>query len=128
VLGDDADVARGTTGTLRANYDGAPIALADPTVASFFNTAAFSIPAPGTFGDAGRNTIIGPGTSVVNLGVTRNVALGGSRGLSLQVLASNLFNTVQYASIDTVLNSPTFGQVTAIRPMRRAQLLVRFRF
>ena len=128
VLGDVADVARGTNGTLRANYDGAPIALSDPTVASFFDTAAFSIPAPGTFGDAGRNTIVGPGTSVVNLGVTRNVALGGNRGLSLQVLASNLFNTVQYASIDTVLNSPTFGQVTAVRPMRRVQLLVRFRF
>ena len=128
VLGDLSDVARGTNGTLRANYDGAPISLADPTVASFFNTAAFSIPAPGTFGNAGRNTIIGPGTSVVNLGVTRNVALGGNRGISLQLLASNLFNTVQFASIDTVLNSPTFGQVTAVRPMRRVQLLVRFRF
>jgi hypothetical protein len=128
VLGDVADVARGTNGTLRADYSGAPIDLADPTTTSFFNTAAFTIPAAGTFGDAGRNTIIGPGTEVVNLGVTRNIALTGTRVLSLQALASNLFNTVQFATIDTIVNSPTFGQVTSVRPMRRIQLLVRFRF
>src|SRR5262249_9954829 len=128
VLADAGDVARGTNGTLRANYNGAPIAIADPTTRLFFNTAAFAIPEEGTFGDAGRNTIIGPGTTVMNLGVTRNVLFGATRGLSIQVLAMNLLNTVQFATIDTVANSPTFGQVTSVRPMRRIQLLVRFRF
>jgi hypothetical protein len=128
VLGDVRDVARGTNGTLRANYNGQPIAVSDPTSTLFFNTAAFSVPAAGTFGNAGRNTIIGPGTSVMNLGVTRNLAWGQARGLSIQLLASNLFNTVQFASIDTIVNSPTFGQVTSVRPMRRMQLLTRFRF
>ena len=78
-----------------------PIASAIRRSALFFNTAAFSIPAPGTFGNAGRNTIIGPGTSVMNLGLTRNIAFGQTRGLSMQLLANNLFNTVQFASIDT---------------------------
>jgi trimeric autotransporter adhesin len=128
VVGDVRDVARGTNGTLRANYNGQPVEIADPSATLFFNIAAFSVPAPGTFGDAGRNTIIGPGTSVMNLGVTRNIIWSQSRGLSLQLLASNLFNTVQFAAIDTVVNSPTFGQVTAVRPMRRIQLLIRFRF
>ena len=128
VLGNIQDVARGTNGTLRANYDGAPIAIDDPTALLFFNTAAFSIPAPGTFGNAGRNIIIGPGSSVMNLGLTRNLTWGQTRGLSIQVLASNLFNDVQFASIDTNINSPTFGRVTAVRPMRRVQILTRFRF
>ena len=88
----------------------------------FFNTAAFSIPAPGTFGNAGRNIIIGPGSSVMNLGLTRNLTWGQTRGLSIQVLASNLFNDVQFASIDTNINSPTFGRVTSVRPMRRVQI------
>jgi len=127
VIGDVRDVARGTNGTLRANYNGEPIEVSDPSSTLFFNTAAFSVPAPGTFGNAGRNTIIGPGTSVMNLGVTRNITWGQTRGLSIQLLASNLFNTVQFASIDTVVNSPTFGQVTSVRPMRRMQLLMRFR-
>jgi trimeric autotransporter adhesin len=128
VVGAVADVARGTNGTLRANYNGAPISLTDPTAALFFNTAAFSIPAPGTFGNAGRNTIIGPGTSTLNFGLTKNIAFGQTRGLSIQVLANNLLNDVQFASIDTNLASPTFGRVTAVRPMRRVQITTRFRF
>ncbi len=96
---------------------------------NFFNIAAFSPPAPGTFGNAGRNIIIGPGTSTLNLGVTRNITFTQSnRGLSIQILASNLLNDVQFASVDTNLNSPTFGEVTGIRPMRRLQILTRFRF
>jgi hypothetical protein len=128
VLGNIQDVARGTNGTLRANYNGGPIDLSDPTALLFFNTAGFSIPAPGTFGNAGRNTIIGPGTSVMNMGVTRNFNWGQTRGLSIQMLASNLLNDVQFASIDTNINSPTFGRVTAFRPMRRLQIQTRLRF
>lgn len=115
VLNDRGDVARGTNGTLRANYDGSRIATANPTTNHYFNTSAFSIPPPGSFGDAGRNTIIGPGTSNVNLGITRNINLAPDRSLSIQILANNVFNTVQFASIDTIVNSPTFGHVSRRR-------------
>jgi len=128
ILGSVSDVSKGLNGTLRANYNGEPISVSDPTSLLFFNTSAFSIPAPGTFGNAGRNTIIGPGTSSMNLGLTKNITFNQTRGLSIQVLASNVFNTVQFATIDTYVNSPTFGQVTSVRPMRRIQLLFRFRF
>jgi hypothetical protein len=128
ILGNVGDLARGTNGTLRANYNGQSIAVSDPTVQQYFNTSAFTIPAPGTFGDAGRNTIIGPGTASLNLGVTRNINLAQSRSLSLQIMANNVLNTVQFATIDSAVNSPTFGQVLSTRPMRRVQILTRFRF
>jgi hypothetical protein len=128
ILGSISDVSKGLNGTLRANYNGEPISISDPTSLLFFNTSAFSIPAPGTFGNAGRNTIIGPGTSSMNLGLTKNITFNQTRGLSIQILANNVFNTVQFATIDTYVNSPTFGQVTSVRPMRRIQLLFRFRF
>jgi hypothetical protein len=129
VIGNVSDVARGVNGTLRANYNGQPITISDPAVAEFFNIAAFSPPAPGTFGNAGRNIIIGPGTSTMNLGLTRNITFTqANRGLSIQILASNLLNDVQFASVDTNVSSPTFGQVTGVRPMRRIQVLTRFRF
>jgi hypothetical protein len=127
VLGGFGDVAGGVNGTLRADYTGAPITVANPTVSEFFNTAAFAPPAPGTFGNAGRNTIIGPGTSSFNLGLSKTLTLSQSRTLSIQVLASNVFNTVQFATIDTVVNSPTYGQVLAVRPMRRVQVVMRLR-
>jgi trimeric autotransporter adhesin len=128
VLASITDVATGVNGTLRANYNGEPLQVSDPTVLKFFNTGAFTVPLPGTFGSAGRNTIIGPGTSVLNFGVMRNINFGQTRGMTIQLMANNVLNTVQYASIDTVVNDRNFGTVTATRPMRRVQILTRFRF
>jgi hypothetical protein len=128
VVGDAADVARGTNGTLRADYTGAPIALANPTIARYFNTDAFVVPAAGTFGNAGRNTIIGPGSTSLNLSLMKSFTVRGTRGLSLRIQASNVLNTAQWSSIDTVVNSPTFGRVVGVRPMRSAQVIARVMF
>jgi hypothetical protein len=123
-----SDVAQGIGGTLRADYTGLPITLASPTIDEYFNTAAFAVPAAGTFGDSLRNMVIGPSSHQVNAQFTRDVTLGGTRGLSINVNATNLFNTVNYAAIDTNVNSPTFGEVLSVRPLRTVRLGVRFRF
>ncbi len=129
VLGAVTDVGGGTNGTLRADYSGAPIPIADPTVQEYFDTAAFSVPAPGTFGNAGRNTIRGPGTTDVDMSLGKDIVLDASgRALSLRVQATNVFNLPQFSVIDTVVNSPTFGRVIAARPMRSVQIVTRFRF
>ena len=60
VTGAAANVAQGLNGTLRANYNGEPIQLDDPTMQRFFNTAVFSIPPAGTYGNSARNMIVGP--------------------------------------------------------------------
>jgi hypothetical protein len=128
VLAAIGDALRGTTGTLRADYDGAPIRIAGPSIDRFFNTDAFSLPAPGTFGNSARNLVIGPDSRQLNAQLARDVRLGGNRAVTLQLNATNLLNTVNYASIDTVVNSPTFGQVLSVRPMRSATFSLRFRF
>jgi hypothetical protein len=128
LVGATSDVARGTNGTLRADYTGAPISIDDPTLLQFFNTSAFAVPATGAFGSAGRNTITGPGTQQVDASISRDVRLSGNQVVSIQLQATNLFNTVRFGAIDSVVNSPTFGQVVTIRPMRTVQLGVRFRF
>jgi hypothetical protein len=128
VTGNVSDVARGTNGTLRADYTGAPIALADPTIQQFFNTAAFAIPAPGTFGNAARNTIPGPWNRTLNMGLMKTFTVPGTRGVSVRIQATNVLNTPQWATIDTVVNSPTFGQVTGVRPMRSVQFIARVMF
>jgi hypothetical protein len=123
-----SDVARGTNGTLRANYDGSPIQITDPTIDLFFNTTAFSVPASGTFGSANRNLILGPGSRQLNAQFSRDLKLGRTRALTLQVNATNLLNMVNYQAIDTLVNSPTFGQVLSVRPMRTVTANLRFRF
>src|SRR5262249_10882292 len=122
------DLLRGVNGSLRANYDGVPIQLSDPTVDEFFKTTAFSQPAPGTFGDASRNTIIGPGMRQLNGLFQRDVRMGGNRSVTIQVNALNLLNTVQWAAVDTNINSQTFGEVLSARPMRTITITARLRF
>jgi trimeric autotransporter adhesin len=123
-----SDVARGTNGTLRADYLGGPIRIAGPTIDRFFNTDAFAVPLPGTFGNASRNMIIGPGSRQLNAQLSRDVPMRHNRTVTIQATASNLLNAVNYAAIDTVVNSPTFGEVLSVRAMRSAQLNIRFRF
>ena len=128
VVGDFGDVARGVNGTLRANVTGEPVVIADPSTASWFNTGAFVAPPGDSFGDAGRNTVIGPSTFLVNMTLIKNISLGRPRTLSLRVSASNVFNTPPLVGIDTVVNSPTYGQVVQVGSMRSIQLQTRFRF
>jgi hypothetical protein len=128
VLGSFADVASGVNGTLRADATGQPVALANPSIAEFFNTAAFTLPLPGQFGTAGRNTIEGPHTLSFNMSLAKEISLGETRGLELRVQGSNVFNTPQWSGIDTVVNSPTFGRVTSVGSMRTLQMLARFHF
>jgi hypothetical protein len=128
VLGAAGDLLRGVNGSLRGNYAGGPISLSDPTVDELFNVTAFSVPAPGQFGDSSRNMIPGPGARQLNGLFQRDVRLGSNRSLTLQINAINLLNTVQWAAVDTNINSPTFGHVLSARPMRTVTLTARFRF
>jgi hypothetical protein len=128
VTGAASTVAGGTNGTLRANYDGSAVHISNPTIDHYFNTAAFSIPAPGTYGNSSRNLVIGPGSRLLNAQFSRDVRLGGNRVMSLSLNANNLLNTVNYGSINTVVNSPSFGQVTSVRAMRSMTFNARFRF
>jgi len=123
-----ADLASGVPGTLRANYNGEPVSLASPSTEEFFNTAAFTVPPVGTFGTSLRNMVIGPGSHLVNLTISRDVQLGGNRGMTIAVAANNLLNTVNYAAIDTNVNSRTFGEVLSVQGMRTIHLNLRFRF
>jgi hypothetical protein len=128
VLGAASDLLRGVSGSLRANYNGAPIALTDPTVDEFFNVTAFSIPPLGQFGDSARNLIVGPGTRQLNGLFQRDIRMGDTRSLTLQVNALNLLNTVQWAAVNTTVNSPGFGSVISARPMRTLTVTARVRF
>jgi hypothetical protein len=128
ILGNAADVAKGTNGTLRADYSGAPIAIENPTLEQFFNIGAFFVPAPGTFGNSARNLIIGPGQANTSMSLMKSVQIRPGRALTLRVQANNVFNTVHYGSIDSVVNSPTFGRVVSVRAMRSVQFMLRMGF
>ena len=75
-----------------------------------------------------RNAITGPGSRQLNALFQRDLRIGGTRALTLQINAANLLNTVQWASVDTNVNSQTFGHVLSARPMRTVTITARVRF
>jgi len=129
ILGSVTDVNSGTNGTLRPNLvPGQSTDLPNPSIAEWFNKAAFVVPPAGSYGDARRNSIIGPGSKVFDMAFTKIFPLKEARVLEFRAQATNVFNLVNYSSIDTNLNSPTFGRVIAAGGMRQITLTTRFRF
>ena len=86
----------------RPNVTGDPT-LDSPTAEQWFNTAAFSLPAFGTFGNAGRNILTGPGYKNVNLAVIKYIPVGSAVRLQLRAEAFNLLNRINLDLPDAYL-------------------------
>jgi hypothetical protein len=122
------ETATGSSSSLRPDRNfNVPISGAKQ-IGNWFNTAAFRAPAAGQYGTASRNSIQGPGIKVVDMSLSRTVQLGETRSFEARVTAANALNIVQFSGINTILNSPTFGQVTGAAQMRTLTVLARYRF
>ena len=111
----------------RPNVAGDP-SLDDPTAERWFNTTAFAFAPFGSFGNAGRNILDGPGYQNVNLAVIKHVPLGGTARLQLRAETFNLLNHANFDLPDAFLGSPTFGQVLSAQSPRRFQFGVKALF
>jgi hypothetical protein len=95
---------------------------------AYANAAAFTLPAPGTWGDAGRNSLRGPATFNVDMSLTRTFRLRGRVSLDWRLSAANVLNRVTFTTIDRIVTSPQFGRPTNAGQMRRIFTHVGFRF
>ena len=113
-------------GQLRAEATGLGAAGAE---GSYFNLNAFMLPQTGEYGDAGRNTITGPGLYSLNGALNRAWRFGDTRRqLQLRLSANNVFNHVQITGFGTQVNSATYGLATAASGTRNVQLMLRLGF
>jgi len=125
VLGNTQQLAQtGGTGSGRASATGLPIDVG----MGFFNLAAFTVPAAGTYGNAGRNTIPGPGTFGLNAAVARSFTLNERRRVEFRVEANNILNHVNYTNLYTVVNAVNYGLPSSAGSTRTLQAVVRLRF
>ncbi len=126
VLGNQSNSGgTGSVGSGRADATGLPL----DSGSGYFNPLAFAIPNPGFYGDAGRNTIIGPGSLTMSIGLSRSFRIGDDRRrLEFRVDSANFVNTVNITSIGTIVNANNYGLATAAGGMRTVSLSLRFRF
>lgn len=122
----------GAYGSQRADATGEPVGLLsfEQSTLRYFNTGAFTLPLPGQFGSAGRNTIPGPRLIAFNMALGKFVTLSQEKGVRVdfRVEANNIFNTPSYNGLATIVDATDFGRVTSVRGMRTLDLLMRLRF
>ncbi len=128
ILGSFSNVNGGVNGTLRPDLTGEPVSLSNPSITEWFNVGAFVIPPTGQYGNAGRNSIEGPGEVVFDMAMTKVFPLKENRMFEVRMSATNVFNRPEYTAIDTIVNSPTFGRVISVGAMRSVLMTARFRF
>ena len=120
------------SGTL--NYEDRPNVIGDPnngpkTPQQWFNTnTAFVIPALGTFGNAGRNIINGPGLVNLDVAVVRMFHLSERFQLQFRAQAYNSLNHPNFNYPNATADSSSFGKIGSAADPRELEGALRLVF
>ena len=93
----------GTFGQLRPDLTGNPD-VSDPGPARWYNPEAYSTPAEFTFGNAGRNSLVGPGTRTADLYMRKDFKIGNRARLEFRIEAFNAFNHPNFGLPDNYVD------------------------
>jgi trimeric autotransporter adhesin len=126
VLGNQSNIAgTGAVGSGRANSTGLPVEDGGGP----FNLLAFTTADPGTFGNAGRDTIPGPSLINLNLSFGRSWKIIDERKrIELRVDSTNTLNTVNLTGYYTTVNATNYGLPSNVGAMRAVTATLRLRY
>ncbi len=115
---------------IRANVTGKPVfGPGNQTAERWFNTAAFATPPAFTFGNAGRNSVYGPGLQTLDLAAVRDFSLSEKARFQIRGEFFNALNHTNLGTPDRFVNTPQFGTITeSTTPGREIQLSARLSF
>jgi hypothetical protein len=106
-----------------ATYNGASTAS---KIAHYFDTSAFALPALGTFGSVGRNTLLGPGLQNLDAGLYKDIPIHESKKLQFRWEVFNSLNHANFANPNASFTSPNFGRILSAGSPRILQLALKF--
>jgi hypothetical protein len=81
------------------------------SVDQWLNPAAFAAPAPGTYGNAGRYNMEGPGVFQFDAALSRSFAIREGKSIQLRAEAFNVLNHPSFSTPVATLNSGSFGKI-----------------
>jgi hypothetical protein len=96
--------------------------LSNPSILEWFNTAAFSNVVPGggySYGNAGRDILVGPGLQNFDLGLFKNYRLTERFGIQFRAEAFNALNHANFSNPTADANSSSFGQISSTSTSNR---------
>src|SRR5262249_47428296 len=101
----------------------------NPTLSRWFDTSAFQRQAAGTFGNAGRSVIGGPGAWNLDMAISRNSSVRENVTLNFRWELFNTLNPTRFTNADVTLNSAnTFGVITGALDPRIMQVAGKLTF
>lgn len=98
------------------------------TVGEWFNTAAFSAPAAGYFGNAAPGSILGPGLVDFDMAFYKEFHTSERTKIQFRAELFNIFNHTNFSAVQTSLGASNFGHVTSAADPRIAEGVLRFEF
>lgn len=115
---------------IRANVTGQQVfGPGTRTAEHWFNPGAFATPAAFTFGNAGRNSIYGPGLQTLDLALAREFSLKERLKFQFRTEFFNALNHTNLGAPNRFVNTPQFGTITeAATPGREIQFTARISF
>lgn len=126
------DRALSGTGTQRPNLVGNPFLETsrsrDDLLAKYFEASAFILPAPGSYGNAGRNLLTGPGRWNLDFALFKTFRIRERWGLQYRW---EMFNAVNHANLSNPRNNigaANPGQINATSEPRIMQMGLRVTF
>ncbi len=115
-----ANVVAGQSGSLPSD---------ERSAGRFFNTSAFSAPAPFTLGNSGVNNVTGPALWSADTSLHKNFAIGERFSVQFRSEFFNVFNHPSLATPNSLLGVAQFGTVTAQSiPPRQVQFALKLLF
>jgi hypothetical protein len=112
--------------TIRPSLTGAPIYAS--SAGQHLNVAAYTTPASGQWGTAGRDSITGPNQFSLNSSLERTFRPTTRLNLITRVDATNLLNHAVFTGWVTNIDSTQFGAPASVNAMRSLQTTIRLRF
>ena len=113
----------------RPDQIGDPILPAEQRSADqWFNTAAFALQDPFTFGSAGRNSVFAPGLANVDLSIVKGWYVGEEGRLEFRWEIFNLLNRANFDVPNRVFGTPNFGRIFSAQHAREMQFGLRYSF
>jgi hypothetical protein len=94
----------------------------------WLNPAAFSLPAPYTWGNESRNDVVGPSFKDVDLSVFKDIPLKEQLKLQFRSEFFNVFNHSNYSNPTNTVTSSSFGLITSAAGGRDIQFALKVMF
>jgi Carboxypeptidase regulatory-like domain len=124
------DVANDGQGNYqRPDYNGQEWKLDNPDPQLWFNTKAFQLPALYTYGNSGRDNLVGPGVIGWDFSVSKNFRTTETQYLEFRFEGFNFPNRPNFAQPTTRFVSPSFGTIgSTASTMREIQFALKYVF